>query len=203
MTGKGDLEEMPAVPPPLTCEQVDQEDLDTRYLRGELQSAHAEAFEAHYFGCDRCWKLVQQGNQVRAAGSRPVPRSNRILWIAAAAAFAAVIGAGLWRELQRPGPAGEPIDSLRSGRGEFAAPIVGAGTDRVTLTWQAVPEAASYRVRVFGGDGALLLQREVVDTSLAIAKDSVPTVPQLVWQVHALSPLGSEIARFPLTTTRP
>lgn len=202
MTGKGDLEQMPTLPPPLTCEQVDRDELDTRYLRGALDSKQAEAFEAHYFGCDRCWQLVDQGRQIRSARIAPAGSGRRLFWIAAAAAFAAVIGAGLWSELQRNPP--EPIGTVRSGTATLAAPVASSVDNRLSLTWKAFPNAASYRVRLFDGDGTLVYQRELNDTSLAIAKDSLASVPQqLVWQVHALNPLGNEIGRFPLTTSRP
>ncbi|MBM4189071.1 MAG: zf-HC2 domain-containing protein, partial [Gemmatimonadetes bacterium] len=39
----------------LTCDRVDREDLDTRYLAGTLSEADAAAFEAHFFECERCW----------------------------------------------------------------------------------------------------------------------------------------------------
>ena len=202
MTGTGDMKEMPSLPTPLTCEQVDRDELDTRYVQGTLDSKQAEAFEAHYFGCDRCWQLVDQGRQIRAARTVTTGSSRKLFWIAAAAAFAAVIGAGLWRELQRDG--GEPAGTLRSSTEELAPPVAGSAEDRFSLTWKTVPDAASYRVRVFGADGGLLLQREVLDTSLGIARDSLgPGTGGLVWQVHALDRLGGEIARFPLTTTRP
>lgn len=204
MSPNGDLEAMPGIPPALTCEQVDQEELDTRYLRGQLDAARAEAFEAHYFGCDRCWGLVQGGNQIRAAQSVSTPpksRSNRVWWIAAVAAFAAVAGVSVLRELRTDGP--EPVDTLRGGMADLAQPVATAEPNRLTLAWKKVPDAASYRVRLFGGDGTMLIQREVTDTSFSIARDSIasPTL-QLVWQVHALDRLGGEMARFPLSTTR-
>jgi anti-sigma factor RsiW len=46
---------------PMTCELVDQRELDRRYLTGQLNDNEASAFEAHYFACDRCWALVKGG----------------------------------------------------------------------------------------------------------------------------------------------
>jgi len=54
------------------CRRVEEEDLIGRYLRDELSPAEAEAFEMHYFECDRCWPLVQA-----ATGVRAVARADR------------------------------------------------------------------------------------------------------------------------------
>jgi hypothetical protein len=51
----------------MTCDEVDDANLDVRYVAGSLAPADAEAFEEHYFGCERCWALVQQGLALRAA----------------------------------------------------------------------------------------------------------------------------------------
>jgi hypothetical protein len=198
MTAMGDSEVM-------TCEQVDQGELDLRYLRGELDPGQAEAFEAHYFGCDRCWNLVRAGNQLRSARSIPSTRpgsSRKLWWLTAAAAFIATVSIGLWRQLQRDQPV--PVDSLRSSGPGLAAPVARILNEAITLDWRPVPQASSYRVRLFRGDGTLLIQREVRDTAISVSRDSLggPAL-ELVWQVHALDRLGGEIARLPLTTVRP
>ncbi|MGH7658286.1 MAG: zf-HC2 domain-containing protein, partial [Gemmatimonadales bacterium] len=80
---------------PMTCELVDQNELDRRYLEGRLSEEEAAAFEAHYFGCDRCWELVKGGAAVRAALDHdtrvPAPR-ERAWWkpLAIAAGLAIV-----------------------------------------------------------------------------------------------------------------
>lgn len=205
MSSTGDLEEMPTLPPQLTCEQVDQQELDTRYVRGQLDAARSEAFEAHYFACDRCWELVRAGNQVRAARSaspRQGFRSSRVWWIAAAAALAAVVGASVLREWRTE--RSETVETLRSGSGDLAPPVAGADGTRLTVSWRPMTEAGSYRVRLFGGDGAMLLERELTDTTFSVARDSVAAAaPSMVWQVHALDRLGGEIARYPLTSIHP
>ena len=53
----------------ITCELVDERELDSRYLSGRLTDDEASAFEAHYFGCDRYWALVRGGMGIRAAMS--------------------------------------------------------------------------------------------------------------------------------------
>jgi anti-sigma factor RsiW len=50
----------------MTCDDVDESDLDVRYVAGTLAPAEAEAFEEHFFACERCWSLVQQGLALRA-----------------------------------------------------------------------------------------------------------------------------------------
>jgi CHAT domain-containing protein len=62
--------DMPATA--IDCRRVEEEDLIGRYLRDELPPAEAEAFEMHYFECDRCWPLVQA-----ATGVRAVARADR------------------------------------------------------------------------------------------------------------------------------
>ena len=92
----------------ITCELVDERDLDTRYLAGRLNPEEAEGFEAHFFGCERCWELVQQGLAVRialgadavapqlpATASRQGKPGGRWWGLAAAAAVAAVV-VGTW-----------------------------------------------------------------------------------------------------------
>lgn len=54
---------------PITCDDVDTHDLDVRYLDGRLTDVEATAFEAHYFGCDRCWTLVRHGEALRATAA--------------------------------------------------------------------------------------------------------------------------------------
>jgi len=197
MTNTGDMEEMEPLPTSITCEQVDREDLDTRYLRGDLDPSLAEAFEAHYFACGRCWNLVKHGNELRSVGSLPETgsRISPIWLLAAAAVLAAAVGTGLWR-VSRPGPV--VTDSLRSGNGILPVPMATADPNRLILAWQRVPGAVTYRARLFRSDGTLILEREVSDTTFSISRDSVGAGPGFVWQVHALDRLGNELVRFPL-----
>jgi hypothetical protein len=52
---------------PLDCARVEEQEYEGRYLAGSLSEAEAEAFEAHYFSCDRCWTAVERAMELRAA----------------------------------------------------------------------------------------------------------------------------------------
>lgn len=51
----------------LDCRSVEERDLVSLYVMNKLSEADAEAFEKHYFGCERCWDEVQRATEVRAA----------------------------------------------------------------------------------------------------------------------------------------
>ncbi len=195
----------------ITCELVDQDDLDTRFLAGRLSEEEAEAFEAHFFGCERCWGLVQQGLAIRSAlgaeaaspqlpGVASVPRRTPGRWwgLAAAAALAVVL-VGMWWPGQRSGPAPSE-DVLRGGETPF--PVVASGS-RATLqaAWPRLPNADLYRVRLYSADGTLVAQRELMDTSIELLRDSIPLPPQApaFWEVQALDHLRQPVARSILT----
>jgi CHAT domain-containing protein/Tfp pilus assembly protein PilF len=90
----------------LDCNSVEEQDLVSQYVGRKLSSEEAEAFEEHYFGCDRCWAEVQAATELRAAlqeqGSRgresvPEPVQSRVIrgpwrnWGLLAAAAVAIV----------------------------------------------------------------------------------------------------------------
>jgi hypothetical protein len=190
---------------PITCDQVDRDGLDARYLAGTLDPALAEAFEAHYFACDRCWALVQRGAEVRSVGrvaleAKPLARGWRrpLAWapLAAAAALAVWVGTR-----PRDEPAAGPSATVR---GTADSLLVSAATGGGVLraAWSKVADAASYQVRLFTGTGDLVWEQRVTDTLLSIARDSIPGSPTgpLFWQVQALDLVGAPVARSALVT---
>lgn len=95
----------------IDCEYVQDHDLVKSYLGGGLSEKEAEAFEAHYFACDRCWEEVNTANQIRASAApassqrdtgvrvRYPPPVARPQWRAlalAAAVAVALLGGGLF-----------------------------------------------------------------------------------------------------------
>ena len=109
----------------MDCEAVREESIVEAYLCGKLDEAAREAFELHYFECERCFAELEAVRSVQAAlrlsprgplalpGGRGAPNSRaasapsaaRRWWvpaIAAAALVAAIIGAV---RLTRPRPA--------------------------------------------------------------------------------------------------
>jgi len=186
----------------LTCEQVERDELDLKYLHGRLSPEQAEAFEAHFFGCDRCWDLVRAGQEVRATRPVPLVRSRRPWALLVAAVLLGALGVGLWRAGPRAGTVAP--DSLRAGPAQSALDVRAlAGGTGPSVAWNIVSGAASYRVRLFTHDGGLILEREIPDTSFVVPSDSLVTPGQLFWQVQALDRTGAELARSGLVEAAP
>jgi hypothetical protein len=183
---------MPSVD--LTCDQVERDELDLKYLHGRLRPEQAEAFEAHFFGCDACWELVRAGQALRATRPVPAARSMRPWGLLAAAVLIGALGIGLWRA---GSPTGLAVpDRLRAGPdpGALMVRALPASTGSAAI-WNIVPGAASYRVRLFTRDGGLVVEREIADTSFAVARDSLLSPGPHYWQVQALDRMGGELAR--------
>lgn len=202
--------------PEQTCPIADA-DTEVRYLGGSMSPAEAEAFEEHYFGCDICWRAVQRGTEIRSAllqsilpASKAVykPRS-RVWWpvLVAAAAMIVVV----WR-FPRPIDSGNPNPSVSPGaepvRGTSASATISAGVteNALTASWPRSNDASSYRVRLLAEDGQLLLDREVIDTSIVVPLDSVRRLhPKgaIYWQVEALNDLRVVVSSYALKEARP
>lgn len=195
----------------ITCELVDERDLDTRYLADRLSPEEAEEFEAHIFGCERCWALVQQGLEVRAAldpevgvsrrrpGASGPSGTRRGWWGLAAAAAVAVVMLGTWWTGQRSG-LGPAEDVLRGGEVPFL--VTSSGTEAALhAAWPRQANADLYRVRLYAADGTLAAQRELVDTSIVLPRDSIPLPREApaFWEVQALDHLRQPVARSDLT----
>ena len=107
------------------CAFVEEQDVVSRYVGRKLSPEEAEAFEEHYFSCERCWAEVQAATELRAAleekatglpeTSGLAPQSSRVIqgpwrtWapLAAAAAIAFAIGAGFLIS-RRPSRSADP-----------------------------------------------------------------------------------------------
>ncbi len=57
----------------MDCETVQQQSIVEAYLRGKLDEARREAFELHYFECERCFAELEAARTVQAA-LRQMPR---------------------------------------------------------------------------------------------------------------------------------
>lgn len=186
---------------PITCEWVDQNDLDRRYVQGQLTEAEAAAFEEHFFGCDRCFQLVKGGAGVRAAlrppAAKPSTRVGSWWKPLAVAAGIGIVALGSWRLYTARG--GTAVDGMR-GSGDSLAVRTTFITGSWRLAWPAVAEATSYRVRVSASDGQLLFSRETGDTALTIAADSLPgdAGTALYLDVLGFDQLRQPVARSPL-----
>ena len=211
-------------PTHVTCTRVEEEDLDARYLAGTLSEEEAEAFEEHYFGCDRCWTAVQTGLDVRAAsaatavdppvqtpaltverGGQP-PRASlaRRRWFPLAiAASVAVIALAVWQSGNR-----SPImpigDGLR-GPADSIHAVASIRGQTLVVSWTPKASADLYGVRLQKGDATVVLERMVNDTSLGVPRDSLSGVAggeRVYWEVRALDALRRTIARSRLIPTQ-
>lgn len=191
---------------PITCELVDERELDRRYVAGRLTDDEAAAFEAHYFSCDRCWGLVKGGAQVRAgehreafpAASRSRPWSRTL----AIAAGIALVMIGTWRVVGSNAPSG--TDVVR-GEGDSLAVRSTISAGRWEAAWPSARGQASYRVRIFADDGRLLLTHETKDTTVGLAADSLSVLGRgatLFFEVERLDALRRPVGRSPLVPLR-
>ena len=210
-------------PTQITCTRVEEEDLDARYLAGTLSEEEAEAFEEHYFGCDRCWSAVQLGLGVRAAhhaGMEHPPsttpamtvargRGNHVAaptrrrWVPlAVAASIAVIAVGVWQAGNRPNVV--PVDDRLRGPADSIHAVAMVRGRTLVISWQPKPAADRYGVRLQKSNATVMLERMVEDTSLAVSRDSLSGVAngeRVYWEVRAFDALRRTIARSRLIPT--
>jgi Putative zinc-finger len=190
----------------LTCEIVDAGDLDTRYLAGRLSAEEAEAFEAHFFACERCWAVVQQGLAVRSAfqagAARPIASRRTVArrwWGLAAAAGLAAVALGVTLLGDRAGST--PEDTLRGGSPGFTV-VPSSTQSTLAARWPKISESDVYQVRLYTADGVLVVERETPDTFLSVPlttlRNSTPGA-EMFWQVQALDRLRKSVARSDLT----
>src|SRR5262245_35228068 len=109
------------------CARAEQGDVLVRYIGGRLGEAEAQAFEAHYFGCEGCWAEVHAAAEIRdakgldvfAAAPSARLRTGRDLWtLLAAAAAVAVMVLGLQQLAVRTEATSQPGSVFRSSREE-------------------------------------------------------------------------------------
>lgn len=191
----------------MTCELVDQNELDRRYLEGRLSDAEANAFEEHYLGCDRCWELVKGGAGIRAAlhrgGAIQAGRPRRWWTPLAIAAGLGIVTFGTWRVVT-PRDVATP-DAIR-GAGDSLAVQSAFSAGAWHAAWPADSAMAWYRVRLFAADGRLLFTREVTDTSLDISAASLSATDRgapLYLDVQGFDLMRRPVKRSPLLPLNP
>jgi len=166
------------------------ETVAARYLAGRLADAEAEAFEAHYFGCERCWAEVRAAQELRAALVPKASPASRRPWVPLAAAAALLGALGTWM-LVRPGAEGDRV--YRAGRSSELDLSVSVGEAGVGISWPATPGARLYRVRVVTAEGALVTEREVAASPALLEKERLPATLLYV-SVQALGQDGQVLA---------
>jgi TolA-binding protein len=115
----------------MTCADIETDELAEAYLLGQLADPQAEAFEQHYFSCQRCYDRLQilravRGALATSAGMQPAPPARAtIRWPTAglAAAAAVILAAGLWAALSRD----RHVDTTVAGPPRADAPALPGG----------------------------------------------------------------------------
>jgi TolA-binding protein len=96
----------------MTCQSIVESGTMEAYLAGRLSDSEREAFEQHYFSCDRCFEelqvmqaaraaLVAHGPEPGAIPFRPVKKRS-MLWTGVGIAAAILLASVLWLRPDRP-----------------------------------------------------------------------------------------------------
>lgn len=195
----------------IDCADVRDGDMVSRYLADRLSEPEAEAFEAHYFACEACWRAVEAAMALRAtaggerepaardasSGAAPAPgrRAGWRRWIPAAAAAVVAVGVGVWLS----GPGGAPDAGGDRLRGEAAdAAVITEWTDEgLRVRWDEVAAATAYVVQIFDAGGTLREEIETEGTEMVLPRDRSPGSPAAgsrLLRVQALDGVGQPLS---------
>ena len=96
----------------MTCNEVRARDLVEHYLSGHMAEDDANAYEIHYFACERCFGDLETARYLREALTRAAakqrepfpPAKTWLLWMApiAVAGAIGVMAAMIWEHTQEP-----------------------------------------------------------------------------------------------------
>ena len=203
-------------PTPQACPYDGENETRALYLAGKLSAPDSEAFEAHYFDCDRCAEAVEVGTKLRSAlgndavrpgASLPVaapPRVARTWLPLAAAAAAAVIAMGIWQLNRSPlEPTGGSVFRSGETRGTIVE-VTRAPDGGVDASWSAHPDASAYVFRVLSTDGAEIWKTETTEPRVRIEAGALSsaTDKSLLVQVETLDARRRVIATSEPTKLR-
>ncbi len=155
------------------------------YLAGRLSPANTEAFEAHSFGCERCFAELQRAAELRAANQdqfasdvhmyRPVARSRWVSWPSLAVAATIVLAVGLWYATPIIDDAGVPVEPVyrddedSTTSGQKLRIVMERNDNIVSLSWNDVQGADQYRLRVFTESGDPVFEQQTQGTSIELS----------------------------------
>lgn len=97
---------------PMDCDRVAREEVLESYLGDRLSQDDRDAFEQHYFECERCLDDLRLLESIRTelrppAPALALPTRRRLTWLVPAVGVAAVVvlasAVGLWRRPEAPG----------------------------------------------------------------------------------------------------
>jgi hypothetical protein len=198
----------------IDCARIEERDLVPLYLAGRLPENVAEAFEAHYLACERCWADIQRASEIRAALGKPilvplpmagrrahrtVPSAGGWRWLAVAAGLALTTLA-VWQLAHRGVPPSEPV--LRSGRtGSLPLQVEAGPGPRIVLRWPSHRNAQIYVAEVFTSDGVSVWRRETREKQVSLDQEALPTPRpgvSLLAKVEALDTMRQVVAKSEL-----
>jgi anti-sigma factor RsiW len=187
-----------------SCPYEGESEVRSLYLAGKLPDKEAEAFEAHFFACERCAEAVEVGEKLRSAfGNVPVraaapPARARRTWLPlAAAAAVALCAIGVW-QISRPVVDEREQPALRGGSATALVLQVEIGPEKdIMVSWPSYPGASAYEVQVFAADGSVVWSAEARQPRMQIRSGVLPSFGPdrpLTVEVRAFDALGREIA---------
>jgi len=187
------------------CPYADDPDLIGRYLARRLAQEASEAFEAHYFACDRCWSELGAGQEIRAALAIPAAgaeqparlRTRSWGWRGLAVAACLVLAVLAVLPAARELVLGRRERVWRSAAGAALTATVLAEADGVRVSWTAVPEAVRFKVTVLSAEGVPLLSETNTSPSYRMPRQALEahrTRAPLYVRVEALSSSNAVLA---------
>jgi tetratricopeptide (TPR) repeat protein len=130
----------------MTCDRVVRDEIIEQYVTGGLGAEDREAFEQHYFDCERCsealdvhLRIQSELDQPSSSGVPTTERRRRPVWVALALAAAAIVAVALWWPHRVPQPEPAVAD------GAVQPGPAGATSPVVTLAELAAVEPPAYR----------------------------------------------------------
>jgi hypothetical protein len=177
------------------------------YVHGDVGREARASIDAHLADCAECRMEVADVSGIVHTAPRTRTVSRRI-WIPVAAAAALAV---LWvgpRALRQEGTSEHRAEPVTATVAPRAIAPVGPVDAASVFVWSSVPDANSYRVRLFDADGSVLWEREATDTVVA-APNSITLRPPLVyyWRVEAHTGFDrqteSDLVEFRLQERRP
>jgi len=184
------------------------------YLAGRLSPAKTEAFEAHSFGCERCFSELQRATELRAANqdrlAKDGQRHRRVAmpawasWPSLAVAATVVLAIGVWYATPINDDTVIPVEPVyRDGEDGTASEqrlhlAVEHKDTNVSLSWNIVQGADQYELRVFTESGDPVFEHKTPGTSIELSEASwqdTSAPDKFYGQVIALDELRQVIAQ--------
>ena len=147
----------------MNCDDVQEQEIVEKYVTGRLSGGEAEAFEAHYFACERCCEELQTLQAVQSVLRRRTKAAHRPLqarWLAAAAMLLVVLGAAWWAHRT-----GSLRQAVRIARRESPVRVENARDEALALLARVDPPR--YVRSVLRGDGQERFREAMRQYSLA------------------------------------